>query len=170
MKTLIIIICLLFNPYVFCQNKTANWNTYVQPIIDSVYGNEKKVYLFRHHIIEKEVTNDVLTFMDSSFNIDKVEWEKLYSVWFNNSNFHPDWSKGISSERRNKLTRSRKFEKKKIEVLSISKPIFITRNIYLLSITRYCSGMCSSTDIYFIEIDRITRRVLIIRKINVGVS
>ena len=173
MKQIIIIIfisLIAFDGNSQCKRNNQNWNTYIEPVLDSIFGTKKRVFISAYSRIEKHQPSAVISFLSENYGIDDTTWRQICEIANNNFRYDPGWDGGFSSNKRNKLTSSKRFRKNRIEVISISRPIFISRYKYLISITQYCTGLCSSTDIYIIELNNKTGGVLIKQKINVGVS
>jgi hypothetical protein len=150
--------------------KHGNWHTFVQPVLDSIYGETKKVYLYSYFRIPKEQSLSIVSYVDRHFSSVSCDWNQLWIIANNNSLIDFDWNGGFSSSKKDRLIQSKRFKNEKIEVISVSRLIFLSRNEYMIAITTYCPGLCSSTKIYFINFDLKTEKVKIISSFNTGVS
>lgn len=179
MKPISLFSCFLFvllidGNFSLSQNgskKTIVWDTYVQPLLDSISGlHNQKVIINDFFLIKKQNGNDFDSIIKHFYGFTKQDWEKHWDVWSINNKFYPDWKRSFSSEKRNKLTTSKRWYKKKIRVISVSKLIFLTKNTYLIEFTEYCPGLCSMSYIYFVEYDENSKRCIIKHKLESGVS
>lgn len=173
------LVLLLFTAVVISVNaqsskKTIAWTAYIQPVLDSIYTpKEKKVIVADYFLIKERNGPSFDSILNADYGLSPEKWSEYWSFWKANNYYHPDWDweKRLSSEERNKSTRSKKWRNGKIAVISVSKPIFLTETSYILEITEYCPGLCSITVLYFVDLDsRKSKRCTVKHRLEIGVS
>lgn len=126
---------------------------FVRHLVDSIY-HTKKTYFYQYgEVFDKiQPSQDFYSVLLTNYKIDSIKWIEIWNTWHFNHADNSLFKKSISIERKDKLLRSKRWKKHKIEILRVTYPIFLTKKDCIIEITRYCRGICSSSTVYFIEI------------------
>lgn len=162
MKRLFLLLILIINSKQACSQyklkEDDQWYYLVQPVLDSISKSEnKKIYYYRCSILKERriLSNDSI--LKNFYNLDSSDIHCIYESWeINRGYLTKMWYKGISNKKKYKL--EKKWDKNKSIIATISLPIFIKKDVYLLEVTYHCPGLCGSTYLYFIRIDKINKK------------
>ena len=143
---------------------------YINPLISQIYKSKKIYYVSRSNLVSKNNGNRADSILLYDYGFTKEQWNIHWNACRLNFYYPCDWIKLSTQKKKRKLIESKKKAEGKIEVLSVSIPMFLTKNDYLIEITSYCKGICSYTNLYFVHYNKALKKNEIRCKINTSVS
>lgn len=153
--------------------KTKQWENYIVPVLNtSNLFKTKEIYVFQgSYPVMGEWHPDSIDSILAINGITQENWKTVYNTWkLNAVRTNIEWFKGISKEKKiSLLKRYEKMKIKKYEVVGVSPVFIISPTSYMVEITRYCFGMCSSTTLYLMEYNAISKLYELKYSKNVGV-
>ena len=170
-KVILLLIANLISLYSVCQMKEASqWDKYIKPIIDSLSQEENKTVFISQEIpiIVRNQEKYVDSILMNNYQIGENEWNCIYDSWALNRVIPKEWEQSISKRKKEKLFKKWNYEKDLM--LSITFPLFIKPDIYVVQITSRCPGKCSSSYLYFMEFDQKSKKVTVRHKYEASYS
>ena len=157
MKKLFLFLFLIFNIIQCYSQKNYHWDYFVKPILDSISSvKNKKIYFYKVTVLKEKKVLSCDSILHNFYNLDSTEIHYIIeSSNLNRGKFSKKWKNGISNKKKRRI--DNKWHKNKSLIVSVSFPVFIKKDIYLLEITYHCPGLCGYSNLYFIRVDKINK-------------